>query len=79
MNTVTRVWSFITGDYYEDECYDWSTATSVRIVSVKKYHDRLIMRVTRNTAKECEEEFRGQVSDGWFENDRVSCIEEITV
>lgn len=36
-----------------------------------------IIRITRNTAEECEDEFYGQLSDGVFENSRHGKIEEI--
>lgn len=36
-----------------------------------------IIRITRDTAEECEEEFDGQLSDGIFENSRVGWFEEI--
>ena len=36
-----------------------------------------IVRITRNTAEECEKELYGQISDGIFENSNVGEIEEI--
>lgn len=36
-----------------------------------------IIRITRDTAEECEEEFDGQLSDGVFENSMVGWFEEI--
>lgn len=36
-----------------------------------------IVRITRNTAQECEEELWGQISDGIFENSRTGKVEEI--
>lgn len=36
-----------------------------------------ILRITRNTAEECEREFWGQISDGVFENSRTGRVEEI--
>ena len=37
-----------------------------------------IIRITRNTPEECEEELNGQLSDGVFENSRIGNIEEVT-
>ena len=36
-----------------------------------------VVRITRNTAEECEQELWGQISDGVFENSRVGKIEEV--
>lgn len=41
-------------------------------------NDYTILCVTRETAKECEEEFNGQISDGVFENARTGDAVEIT-
>lgn len=37
-----------------------------------------IIRITRNTAKECERELRGQLSDGVFENSNTGLVKELT-
>lgn len=52
--------------YFEVDCYD-KTGT----------HEYVIVRITRNTARECEEELEGQLSDGLFENSRTGMIEEV--
>lgn len=40
-------------------------------------NDYSIIMITRNTAEECKSEFKGQVSDGYFENYRTGKKEEI--
>lgn len=36
-----------------------------------------IIRITRNTAEECERELDGQISDGFFENCVVGKVIEV--
>ena len=86
---ITRAWK-IYGAYghrqRESFCssykYDWSNGDNVRIVEVENSdktgtNEYSIIRITRNTAEECQQELDGQVSDGIFENSRVGKIEEI--
>lgn len=40
-------------------------------------NDYSIVRITRQTAEECQEELDGQLSDGIFENSKFGKIEEI--
>lgn len=40
-------------------------------------NDYSIIRITRDTAEECEAELEGQLSDGYFENSRTGKIVEI--
>jgi hypothetical protein len=40
-------------------------------------HDYSIIRITRDTAKDCADELDGQISDGAFENCRTGKIVEI--
>lgn len=62
---------------------DFSNAhDGVRILTVLNSdstgtNDYTIVKITRNNAKECQEEFDGQLSDGIFENSKVGKIEEI--
>jgi hypothetical protein len=54
----------------------------VRIIEVENAdktgtNDFSLVRITRNTAKECGEELEGQLTDGIFENYRTGRIEEI--
>lgn len=62
--------------------YDFSKEGDIRILEVlnsDKTHtnDYSIIRITRNTAEECESELYGQLSDGIFENSRVGSVEEV--
>ena len=62
--------------------YDFSENGETRIVEVINSdqtgtNEYSIIRITRDTAEECEEEFDGQLSDGVFENSRVGWFEEI--
>ena len=61
---------------------DFSEDDNVRIIEVENSdktgtNDYTIVRITRNTAEECEAELNGQISDGIFENSNVGDIEEI--
>lgn len=44
---------------------------------ITETNDYVIMKITAPTEKELEEEFKGQLSDGVFENSRVGKIIEI--
>lgn len=62
--------------------YDFSENGKVRILEVKNSdktgtNEYSIIRITRNNSEECEEELRGQLSDGIFENSRVGKVLEI--
>ena len=64
--------------------YDFSEGDDIRIIEVLNSdktgtNDYSIIRITRNTAAECEAEFEGQLSDGVFENRRYGETEEIPV
>ena len=63
--------------------WDFSEDDNVRIIEVDNSdktgtNDYSIVRITRNTAEECEAELNGQITDGIFENSKVGFIEEIT-
>lgn len=87
--TVTRSWKVYGADGHrqrESFCpsyaYDFSHGDNVRIIEVDNSdktgtNEYSIVRITRNTAEECENELDGQVSDGIFENSRTGKIEEI--
>lgn len=87
--TVTRAWKVYGKDgHRQRESFnpsykdDFSTSDDVRILEVENSdktgtNEYSLVRITRNTAEECEEEFDGQLSDGIFENSRVGKIEEI--
>jgi hypothetical protein len=62
--------------------YDWSCDGCTRILTeinsdLTNTNDYTIVIITRDTAKECKAEFRGQLSDGLFENSRYGKIEEL--
>lgn len=81
MKTYTRTWRLeINKNAHEigEVCYDWSYYYKTRILSIKPCgtHE-VIVRITRDTEKECKEELNGQISDGFFENMKVSIKEEI--
>lgn len=70
------------GSFGESKAYDFSKKNDVRIISIFNSdvlgtNDYSEIVITRNTAKECEDELFGQVNDGFFENCRVGKIEEI--
>ena len=87
---VTRAWKVYGADghrqresFYESQSYDWSEDGDIRRVEVENAdktgtNDYTIVRITRNTAEECEREFFGQLYDGIFETSRTGRIEEIT-
>lgn len=89
MKTVTRTWKVYgaTGhrqaeSFNASTCYDWSDGGSVRIVSTQNAdvtgtNEYSIVRITRNTAEECQRELDGQISDGIFENYNVGEVVEI--
>lgn len=56
----------------------------VRIISVWREdilntNEYVIVVIERNTEEECLDEFRGQLSDGVFENCRTGIFEEIDI
>ena len=60
--------------------WDWTHDGDVRILEcdcsdVTGTNDYAIVRITRNTVKECDKEFKGQLSDGLFENMRTGSWE----
>lgn len=62
--------------------WDFSTENNVRIIEVLNSdktgtNDYTLVRITRNTAKECEAEINGQISDGIFESFRIGNWEEV--
>lgn len=62
--------------------YNWTEGENTRIVEVKRAdqtgdNNSVIVKITRNTAEECEAELNGQISDGLFENEKVEKITEV--
>lgn len=86
---VTRAWKVYGAEghrqresFSKSTKYDFSENGETRIVEVINSdqtgtNEYSIIRITRDTAEECEEEFDGQLSDGVFENSRVGWFEEI--
>lgn len=89
MNTFTRTWRVfgahghrIKESFSPSRVYDWTRGENVRLVSVEcadktGTNDYVNVRITRNTAELCEEEFYGQLWDGIFENQNFGNFEEI--
>lgn len=62
--------------------YDFSENGKTRIIEIENAdktgtNDFSIIRITRDTSEECEEEMEGQLFDGIFENSRFGKVEEI--
>lgn len=86
---VTKTWKIYGMDghrqreSFNKSCkYDFSENETVRIIEVENSdktgtNDYSIIRITRNSSEECEEELHGQLSDGIFENSRVGKVVEI--
>ena len=87
---ITRTWKVYGADgHRQRESFgssvklDWSNKEDgVRIFEVDNFdttgtHDYSLVRITRNTWEECEEELAGQFSDGYFENARVGRVVEV--
>ena len=89
MKTVTRTYKVYGLDGHRqsesfNHSYKWdfSENNNTRILEVFNSdktgtNDYTIIKITRNTASECEDELDGQITDGIFENCRVGKIEEI--
>lgn len=86
---VTRTWKVYGSEghrqresFCDSQKYDFSENGNVRILEILNSdqtgtNDYSIVRITRQTAEECQEELDGQLSDGIFENSRFGKIEEI--
>ena len=86
---MTRAWKIYGAEghrqreSFNKSCkYDFSEGSDVRIIEVDNSdktgtNEYSIIRITRNNFEECEEELRGQLSDGAFENSRVGKVVEI--
>ena len=87
--SVTRAWKVygVEGhrqreSFFESHLNDFTTDGNIRIIEVENSdktgtNDYSIIRITRNTAEECEGELNGQISDGVFENSRVGEVVEV--
>lgn len=86
---ITRAWKVYGMDghrqkesFNDSYRYDFSKDGDVRIIEVENSdktgtNDYSLVRITRNTYKECLEELEGQLTDGIFENYRIGRIEEV--
>lgn len=77
-----RRWTQTKASFAPSAAYDWSSEGDVRKVALKNAdmtgtNEYTIIRITRNTAEECERELDGQISDGFFENCVVGKVIEI--
>ena len=67
----------------ESVYWDWSDKScGTRIFEAENFdktgtHEYTIVRITRDTAEQCYDEFEGQLTDGYFENSAVGKIIEI--
>lgn len=86
---VTRAWK-VYGAYghrqresfFKSQTDDWTKGEDVRKLEIENSdktgtNEYTIIRITRNTAEECEEMLNGQISDGVFENSRTGKVVEI--
>ena len=69
--------------FNKSHTYDFTEDEDIRIIEVENAditgtNDYTVIRITRNTEAECEEEFFGQLSDGVFENSRTGKIVRIS-
>ena len=69
--------------FQKSRMWDFSNQTiGVRIIDILNSditgtNDYTIIRISRNTAAECKDELRGQISDGLFENVGTGKVIEI--
>lgn len=88
--SVTRSWKVygLNGhrqreSFFPSMKYDWSTPEETRMLTIENAditgtNEYTILRITRDTAKDCADELDGQLSDGIFENSRTGAVVEIT-
>ena len=86
---VTRSWKVYGAEghrqresFGQSRRFDFSEGGDIKIIEVDNSdktgtNDFSIIRISRNTADECEQTLMSQISDGVFENSRVGVIEEI--
>lgn len=87
---VTRTWKVYGVDGHRQResfnssyRYDFTEGDNIRVIEVFNSdktgtNDYTIIRITRNSYDECQQELSGQISDGIFENSRVGEIIEFT-
>ena len=86
---VTRVWKVYGREGHrqrESFCksykYDYTEGDDIRIIEVENSdktgtNDFSIIKITRNTAEECQITLDSQIADGVFENSQTGVVEEI--
>ena len=86
---VTRAWKIYGRDghrqresFFNSRRYDCSKNGKTLIIEVDNAdktgtHEYSIMRITCDTAEDCEDAFWGQIGDGVFENSATGRTEEI--
>lgn len=86
---TTRVWKVYGAEGHRQResfnpsyAYDFTKGADIRKIEIENSdktgtNEFTIIRITRNTAEECERELDGQISDGIFENSRVGEVKEI--
>ena len=87
---ITRTWKVYGAEghrqresFNKSYKYDFSKENDVRIIEIENSdktgtNDYSVVKITRNTSEECQDELDGQISDGIFENSRVGIVEEIS-
>ena len=87
---ITRIWKVYGAEghrqresFNKSYKYDFSKENDVRIIEIENSdktgtNDYSVVKITRNTSEECQDELDGQISDGIFENSRVGIVEEIS-
>lgn len=87
---VTRTWKVYGVDghrqresFNKSYCFDFSEENNIRVIEVINSdrtgtNDYTVIRITRNSCDECQQELSGQITDGIFENSRVGEVIEIT-
>lgn len=87
---MTKGWKVFGADghrqresFFKSYAYDFSNDTDgARLITVLNSdvtgtHDYSIVFITRDTEKAVDKEFKGQLSDGIFENSAVGMVEQI--
>lgn len=86
---VTRAWKVYGREghrqresFFKSHIVDCTDGENIRIIEVENSdktgtNEYSIVRITRNTAEECEDELEGQITDGIFESSRTGDVVEI--
>ena len=83
---ITRTWKVYGAEghrqresFNKSYKYDFSKENDVRIIEVENSdktgtNDYNVVKITRNTSEECQDELDGQIPDGIFENSRDGIV-----